>query len=62
MKHYFVEYNAQYMGMYKRLASALNLIKRKGYRNDYDNCLRLFDSYGNEYNPITGKEIVYPSY
>ena len=54
---YFVEYNAKFMAMYHSVKWALKFIKRKGYRDDANNMLRLFDKVGNEYDPITGKEI-----
>lgn len=54
IRAYFVEYNGQYVGIYKTLRGALNLISRKGYKNDYDNTVRLVDDKGNMYNTING--------
>lgn len=51
---YFVEYNAQYMAMYKSVKACLNLINRKGWKNDEDNMLRIVDENGDEYDTITG--------
>jgi hypothetical protein len=54
---FFVEYNSKFMAMYKSVKACLNLISRKGYVNDLDNTVRIFDKEGNEYNTITGKQI-----
>lgn len=54
---YFVEYNAQYMAMYKSVKACLNLINRKGWKNDEDNMLRIVDENGDEYDTITGSFI-----
>lgn len=54
---YYVEYNAQLMGVYKSLKSAMNLIARKGWKNNESNLLYLFDSEGEYYNPQTGENI-----
>lgn len=51
---FFVEYNAQYMAMYKSVKACLNLINRKGWKNDEDNMLRIVDENGDEYDTITG--------
>lgn len=59
MKAYFVEYNCKFIAMYKRLINALKFIERKGLRNDYDNVLRIFDNEGNQFDPITGREVNY---
>lgn len=58
-KAYFVEYNAKYVGFYKTLRGALNLVARKGYTNDYDNVTRIVDNEGNMYDIFSGKEIEY---
>lgn len=52
---YFVEYNCNYLAMYKSVRACLNFIDRKGLQDDLDNCLTIVDSEGNEYNPITGR-------
>lgn len=54
---YFVEYNAQYMAMYKSVKACLNLINRKGWKNNEDNMLRIVDENGDEYDTITGSFI-----
>ena len=58
---FFVEYNAKFVAMYKSVKACLNFISRKGWVNDFDNMLRIFDKQGNEYNPITGEQIKYDS-
>lgn len=55
MKTFFVEYNAKFVAMYKSVRACLNFIERKGYVNDFDNTVRIFDKEGNEYHPITGQ-------
>lgn len=55
MEKYFVEYNAQFIAMYKSIRSCLNFISRKGLKDDEDNMLRIYDECGNTYNPITGE-------
>lgn len=59
---FFVEYNAKFMAMYKSVRACLNFISRKGYVNDLDNTVRIFDKDGNEYHPITGKQIKYDTH
>lgn len=54
---YCVEYNAQLMALYKSLRACLNLVQRKGWRDDEKNLLRVFDSEGEEYNPETGARL-----
>lgn len=54
---YYVEYNAKLMGIYKSLKSAINLISRKGWKNDDLNLLYLFDNEGEYYNPKNGEII-----
>lgn len=54
---YYVEYNAKLMGIYKSLRSAINLISRKGWKNDDLNLLYIFDSEGEYYNPQNGEII-----
>jgi len=54
---FFVEYNCKFVAMYKSVKACLNFISRKGYVNDLDNTVRIFDKEGNEYNTITGKQI-----
>lgn len=56
---FFVEYNAKFVAMYKSVRACLNFILRKGWVNNFDNMLRIFDKNGNEYHPITGKQIKY---
>ena len=58
---FYVEYNGSILGLYKSLSRALNLIKRKGWKDDEDNSLYLFDDLGNAYNPQTGENIGYVS-
>lgn len=53
---FFVEYNAKIMGVYKSLRCALNLIKRKGWQDDFDNSLWLVDNNGDTYNPLNGEK------
>ena len=59
---FFVEYNCKFMAMYKSVKACLKFISRKGYVNDLDNTVRIFDKDGNEYHPITGKQIKYNSH
>ena len=54
-RYYFVEYNSKVVGIYKTLLGALKLIKRKGYRSDFDNDLWLVDNNGVTYNPMNGE-------
>jgi hypothetical protein len=56
---FFVEYNCKFMAMYKSVKACLKFISRKGYVNDLDNTVRIFYKDGNEYHPITGKQIKY---
>ena len=51
---YFVEYNCKFVAMYKSVMACLNFISRKGYTNDTDNTVRIFDKSGNEYDTISG--------
>jgi len=51
---YFVEYNCKFVAMYKSVKACLNFISRKGYTNDLDNMVRIFDKSGNEYDTISG--------
>ena len=51
---YFVEYNCKFVAMYKSVKACLNFISRKGYTNDIDNTVRIFDKSGNEYDTISG--------
>jgi len=57
IRAYFVDYNGKYVGIYKTLRGALNLISRKGYKNDYDNTVRLVDDKGNMYNTYNGNKL-----
>ena len=59
---FFVEYNCKFMAMYKSVKACLNFISRKEYVNDLDNTVRIFDKDGNEYHPITGKQIKYDTH
>lgn len=45
------------MAVYKSVRACLNLINRKGWKNDAENLLYIFDEEGNEYNTITGELI-----
>lgn len=55
---FYIDYNAKFVAYYKTLRGALSRIKREAaWKNDADNVLRLFDSKGDEYNPITGCKI-----
>lgn len=51
---YFVMYNAQCMAMYKSVKACLNLINRKGWKNDEYNMLSIIDENGDEYDTNTG--------
>ena len=51
---YYVEYNCQYMAIYKSVKACLNLINRKGWKNDENNMLRIVDENGDEYDTIKG--------
>lgn len=55
--YYFVDYNCKFIAMYKSVKACLNLIERKGLKDDYDNILRIVDEQGEEYNPVTGRQI-----
>ena len=54
---FFVEYNAKIMGVYKSLTCALNLIRRKGWQDDFDNSLWLVDNNGDSYHPLNGNKM-----
>lgn len=54
---FWVEYNGKYVGIYKTLKGALNLISRKGFQDDIDNTLRIVDNNGDMYNVISGNKI-----
>ena len=54
---FFVEYNCKVMGVYKSLTRALNLIKRKGWQDDFDNSLWLVDNNGDSYHPLNGTKL-----
>ena len=56
---FFVEYNCKVMGVYKSLTCALNLIRRKGWQDDFDNSLWLVDNNGDMYNTISGNKLDY---
>jgi hypothetical protein len=56
-KAFFVEYNAKFVAMYRSVKACLNFISRKGYVNDLDNLVRIFDNDGNEYHTINGNLI-----
>lgn len=56
---FFVQYNGEFVADYKSVTACLKYISRKGYINDLDNVVRIFDQYGNEYHPINGKQIKY---
>lgn len=51
---YYVQYNGQYMAIYKSVKACLNLINRKGWKNDENNMLRIVDENGDEYDTING--------
>ena len=51
---YFVMYNGKCMKAYKSLTCALNLVRRKGWQDDFDNDLYITDSKGDCYNPLNG--------
>ena len=57
MKRFFVEYNGKLVGSYKSLTCALNLIRRKGWQNDFDNSLWLVDNNGENYHPLLGYKL-----
>lgn len=57
MNYYYVEYNGAFIASYKTLKGALNYIDRKGLQDDCDNTLRVFDRYGEQYNPINGNKL-----
>lgn len=54
---FYVVFNAKVMGAYKSIKCALNLVRRKSWQDDADNCLYIVDNKGNMYNPLTGKEL-----
>ncbi len=56
-KAFFVEYNEQFVAIYTSVKACLNFISRKGYVNDLDNFVRIFDKDGNEYNVTNGTQI-----
>lgn len=56
---FFVEYNAKFVAMYVSVKACLNFISRKGYVNDLDNMVRIFDNEGNEYNTRNGNLITH---
>ena len=54
---FYVVYNAKYMARYKTIKGCLNYIKRKGWRDDSDNVLIIWDNRGIIYDSVTGKEV-----
>lgn len=54
---YFVEYNGRCLKAYKRLSAAVSFVHRRGLQDDADNVLRVVDSTGEEYEPLTGAPI-----
>lgn len=52
---YYVEYNGKIMKMFNTIARALAFIVSKGYMNNNNDLLRVFDSESNEYDPNTGE-------
>lgn len=57
--YYFVWYNGAFIAQYKSVRACLNLIDRKGLKNDYRNQLDIVDQNGDLYNVITGVKIKY---
>ena len=55
IRRFFVEYNCAFVADYMTLKGALDYVSRKKLVNDADNCVRIVDREGNEYNTITGK-------
>ena len=54
---FWVEYNGKYVADYKSVRACLNLIRRKGLKDDFDNTLRIVDNNGELYNVINGTKI-----
>ena len=52
---YFIEYNAKYIAEYKTIKGCLNLINKKGIKDDENNCLCIIDENGVVYSPVTGE-------
>ena len=55
--NYYICYNGKFIAMRKSIGAALNLIKRKGFKDDRHNQLYLIDGNGDTYNPSTGAVI-----
>lgn len=55
---YYVEYNGKLLKATKTKAAAICFIIHKGLRDDDSNSLVLCDSYGDEYDPVTGADII----
>ena len=51
---FYVQFNAKLMGIYKSIKPCLNLISRKGWKNNYYNELLIFDNNGNLYDTQNG--------
>lgn len=54
---YFVEYNGKLLKATKTKIVALSFIRQKGLRDDESNSLKLVDSNGDMYDPVTGDDI-----
>ena len=54
---FWVEYNGKYVADYKSVKACLNLIRRKGLKDDFDNTLRIVDNNGDMYNVINGNKL-----
>ena len=52
---YYISYNCKFIDCKKSIKAALNVIRRKGLRDDYNNQLYIIDTYGNVYDPETGQ-------
>lgn len=52
---YYVEYNGRIMNTFNTIARALAFVARKGYLNNNNDLLRVYDSDGDEYDPNTGE-------
>lgn len=53
---FYVSYNGKFIAMRKSLSAAMNVIARKGLKNDRNKLLYIIDADGDTYDPATGEK------
>ena len=53
---FYVSYNCKFIAMRKSLSAAMNVIAKKGLKNDQNNLLYIIDADGETYDPVTGEK------